>query len=291
MALSDPKHNDSTRKNVEQAVSRAILNRIRLESIDKNDFASWIASLPLPLPSRNHALRMLRLRQDEGITFADRLQQAAGEEVIIETELTLDDITKWFVENPEGTISRFLEEQEENIIVTEMQRRSQERWSGLGRCFVIALLRSDTPEGNSQVRDLIQQIWNHTPEFLGEAIQREYVQVSPGRDFSYEMGANNLPEYILDLLMEGSRVSVPQVLALCDSPKAGEILEKWVNSTSLGNKPPQLERYWEIWKTRHALRQKKMEVFQELLAGKISPDDLLFPTPSWIWTDGEYVQQ
>jgi hypothetical protein len=291
-ALSDPKHNDSTRRSVEEAVSRAILQRIRLESIDKEDFASWIASLPLPLASRNHALRMLRLRQDEALTFADRLQQAAGEEVQIETELTLDDVLKWFAENPEGQISKFFEEHEENISVTEIQQRSREKWAGLGRCLVIALLRSDTPEGNPQIHDAIQQIVQHSGPIFQEAMVAGYVMATPGRMGTYESpGSNNLPDYILDMYKETSDVSesIASILALCDSPKAGEILERWSEMASPGT-TPRIERFLETWKTHATLRQKKVEIFQALVTGKMSPDDLLFPSPAWVWRDGQYVQ-
>jgi hypothetical protein len=34
-----------------------------------------------------------------------------------------------------------------------------------------------------------------------------------------------------------------------------------------------------------------MSVFEDLIAGRIIPDDLLLPQPSWVWKDGQYVQK
>jgi hypothetical protein len=340
-ALSDPKHNASSSASVNIAVSSAVFGRIDRESIDKDEFAAWVASLPINQSSKNLALRLLRLRQDEAQTFADRLQQTAGQRVLIDTDLTLDDFTKWFDENPEGNLFKFIEEHEEDIVVTEVQdRRGMYDYSSLsffaldsfshsfGRMdyyqqqfnlpegIVLTLLRSDTLEGDSQVQDLIRRIWKHTPQLIEGAIATDYTSVNLRRDGGehsgrhfYDAGSNSVPEYILDLYLAevpkkeaetsdkavavlgipGASGVMPGILALCDSPKSKEILEKWIGEATAIAKP-RLERCLEIWKARSNLRATKMEIFQELLSGKISPDDLLYPEPAWKWKDGAYVQ-
>ena len=325
-ALSDPKHTDSSRRNVERAVIAMIFGRIDREYLDKDEFAAWVGSLPIDASSKSLALRTLRIRQDGDQTFEDRLQQAAGRGVLIETELTLDDMTQWFADNPEGTLDQFLEEQEENISVSKLEdsnpyefRRSfsyssgidsydyameehrvrqQQGWHGLPVCFVRTLLRSDTPEGDPQVRELIRRIWSADSGFFGHSyihnvLTTEYVSADlRGQSRFFVTGSNNVPEYILDLILEhGSSVitvDLALILALCPSPKAGEILEQWMEA---GESPvTQVERSLEFWRTRNALQQRRVEIFGELLAGRMSPDDLLLPQPPWVWQDGQYVQ-
>jgi len=332
-ALSDPKHNDSSRYFVQAAVSWAVFKRVNREEVDKDDLSAWVASLPISASSKNLALRTLRIRDDENLTFADRLQQAAGEHVLLDTELTLDDLTNWFAENPDGRLDKFIAEQqqEENITVSgdRNQRdvyyqpsffgnialaRSEYGTSSrpLPLCFVLALLRSDTPEGDPQVRDLIRQIWKSTPELVEEGIQNEYrmFAFSGGNRQGYNpfdddsaplavgFGSLHLPDYILDLYLEDSdgesdKVrqggAIASILALCDSPKAGQILER-LASVQTENKTQFYERNLQTWQIRNAMRRIKMEIFQDLLSGRMSPDDLLLPQPAWVWKDGEYVQ-
>ena len=342
-ALSDPKHHANSRGEVERAVVRAIFGRINRETIDKDDFSIWVSSLPIPASSKNLAQRMLRIRSDKPLTFADQLQQAAGRGALIETDLTLDDVVQWFTDNPEGSLTKFFKEQEENIMVTEMPDgtyikttygfgpwdvgsavgRDYEKWQGLPHSFVLALLRSDTPEGNPQIRELIRKIWERDWHFVESAIATEYGSVS--FDFqrqrlndAIEVGSIYLPEYIMDLYLSAKRIpngfifignepvytgwssNMASTLAVCESPKAKEILEKWLNETNaeenvlmeeaVREAKRSLERCLEIWQTRNELRQRKMEVFQDLVAGRMSPDDLLLSQPAWVWKDGKYVQ-
>jgi hypothetical protein len=330
-ALSDPKHTDSSRRNVEWAVFSAIFQRINREEIDRDEFAAWVASLPINASSKSFALRMLRVRHGEGLTFADQLQRAAGRHVQVETELTLDDVLEWFAEHPGGTLSQFLTEQDENITVSNMSERMRQNvrlsgvdfddgrmggmlvthgdgshWEVLPSIFVRALLQSDTPEGNPQTRELIRRIWAQNSFLVEHAIAAEYGM----RDhrlrqnaFALDGGSIHLPEYILDLYLspenaDGAELSrtnnswhaLASIMALCESPKAGEILERWVEQAPSGTVRQQTERNLEIWRTRNTLRQMRMEFFQDLIAGRMHPDDLLLPGPPWVWVDGQYVQ-
>jgi hypothetical protein len=120
-----------------------------------------------------------------------------------------------------------------------------------------------------------------------------------------DIGSVHLPEYILDLYSSpeqetevdgkmvkvnmADRVSASAMLALCDSPRAEEILAKWASEATAAWKL-RAERFLEVWRIRNALRAKKMEFFQDLVAGRMTADDLLLPQPSWVWKDGEYVQ-
>ena len=336
-ALSDPDHNEYSRRMVENAVSGAIFQRIRREGVDKDELSAWVASLPLPAASKSLAQRTLRLHNDQPLTFADQLQHAAGQ-VLVETELTFDDVFQWFADNPEGSLSQFLEEQEENIMVSEMSnrnnsyrasypgftideetfmdRRNYGQWGGLEQCFITALLQSDSPEGDPRVRELVKRLWldASTHAIVEQAIGSEYGTVNSRRNESaVDFGSLYRPEYILDLYLsagttDGSeeageqrprppinfnRADLAQTLALCDSPKAGEMLEKWANAPVPPGAvaSPRIKRCLEIWQTRNALRQRKMEVFQDLVAGRMSPDDLLLPQPAWVWKDGKYVQK
>lgn len=314
--LSDPKHTDQSRELTNRAAFNAILFRVNRKETDKDELARWVSSLPMKASSKSLALRMLRLRRNENKTFADRLQQAAGQRALIETELTLDDVTKWFAEHPDQGVGRFLGEQEEAITVGEVFDWANRGnlssymtpvigedgvqqyafWGELPKCFVLALLRSDTPEGDPKVRAVIKQLWDHSPADVELAIATEYGQVNPLRygESYHDTGSANLPEYLLDLMeSQSSNARTPELattLALCESPRVGKILEKWLESASATAKP-RIERSLEIWRTRNTLRQKRMELFQNLVTGKTTPDELLLRQPPWTWKDGRYVQQ
>ena len=326
-ALSDPKHTELSRRELERSVMGAIYLRMDRPDIDRDELASWIASLPLPASSKSRAQRFLRFRPHEAMSFADQLQHAAGRQALIDTELTLADVFQWFAENPEGNVVQFLAELHEDMMVSEGEPRdmmflrsglwntptaigrvddSESRWGNLPQWFVLALLRSDTAEGNPQIRDLIRHLWKHDRSTLEEVIVNEYGgllrPLQPRRE-TFETGiASNVPDYILDLYFHEGEVvpSGPQmmvsgfsfasVLATCDSPKAGLILEKWVAGSEGTAMRPQLERLLETYRARSALRQRKMEVFRDLAAGRVHPDDLLWQQSPWVWKDGEYVQ-
>ena len=246
------------------------------------------------------------------------MQQVAGQEVLVETELTLGDIVQWFVNNPEGTINQFLTEHAEAISTNALfdgRNRPHfqdsfavgfdgeiifEDWSGNRRGvqtspqtnLVRAILRSDTPEGDPQVHDLIRLIWERSPDLINEAVLAEYGTFTMQRGALVQGGgSHNLPDYLLDLYLETSNVhlEIAQILAMGDSPKAGEILERWAPMVSDTSRQ-RLERMLEHWQIRNTIRQIKMQVFQDLVAGNMSPDDLLLPQPVWVWRDGRYVQ-
>ena len=303
-ALSDPKHTDSSRREVNRATYRAVSLHINRKDVDKDKLSAWVASLPLNESLKNLALWRLRIRDEDTLTFADQLMKAAGQQVLIETELTLDDVVQWFEANPEGDLLKFLEEQEENILVIkepDNRRRYSFDVSGesdagdkFPNIFVRALLQSDTSEGKPQVHDLIRRLWKRNFQIVEQAIDAEY-SMSSGRSFWGERrGPNDLPDYILDLFLPEDGGAFPKVewskgLAECDSPKAGEILERWSKEASVIAKP-RIERNLELWQTRSALRQKKMEFYREIISGRMHPDELLLPQPPWVWKEGEYVQ-
>lgn len=333
-ALSDPDHNDTSRELLNRAVFNAIYYyRIRNKNIDKGELAQWVSSLSLNPPTKNLALRLIRIHDIEVKTFADRLQQAAGQQALIETELTLDEVTKWFAEHPDQGLFRFLADHEESITVsgvfqhenlsfstallsTSMSSTSTVNttvavtwndkdevyqyamWNELPSCFVLALLRSDTPEGDPKIRATIRQIWKQDQDraYIEQAIEREYGTINPVHFAESDTGSVNLPDYIFDLCESVElKPIVPwhyplvTTLALCDSARAGELLEKWHAEASESNKK-QLERCLEIWRTRNELHRGKMKLFRDLVADRMKPDDLLLRQAPWVWKDGRYVQ-
>ena len=326
-ALSDPNHDDTTRELTNRAVFNAIMTRIYHPDTDKDELAAWVSSLPLKPTSKNLALRMIRIRGDNAKTFADRLQQAASHQVLIETELTLDDVVKWFEENPKKGLVEFLGEHEDAITVSDVfdnknmnfgtfsvpitsfaeletiapgtviETQQYAIWGDLPKCFIRALLRSDTPEGDPKIRALIRQLWGTSLHYVAQAVQSEYGMVNPLRygDSFNDTGSANLPDYLLDLcenigIQPGNDgFGLSTTLALCDSPKAGALLEKWAAEVHTSAKP-QFQRCLEIWRTRNVLRQKKKELYHDLVADRITPDDLLLKQPPWVWKDGRYVQ-
>ncbi len=283
--------------------------------------AGWVSTLPIKPGPKNLLLRTLQFKRNDAKSFADHLQQVAGMRALIETELTLDDVTKWFADHPDAGLGHFLAGHEETLYVSEafestngiafmvndvrmddgsVVMENYSAWVDLPVCVVRALLRcdGDTPEGAPATRAAIKQICTTSQSIVEQAIQAEYGGVDLNwrrhADFS---GASSihLPEYLFDLIEKMPHFSdldgfpMAATLALCDSPRAGDTLEKWHENADRVTKP-RTERFLETWRTRNLLHKKRMEFFHDLAVGRLGPDDLLTKQPSWTWKDGRYVQ-
>lgn len=303
-ALSYPKLSENTRELLNRAVFNVVLFRSRMKEVDKEELADWVSTLPLKTSVRDLLVRFILIRRDGAKSFADRIQEAAGSNTLIDTDLTVEDMTRWFDEHPEGHFSTFLEDVEDRILIEEQfgNRNSQSMVSNSGEfsfqstqpvfvpdCILKALLKTDTPES----RKLIQLIWKQNEPLVVRAIAIQYGCRKIDLGNEYYLQTIDLPEYLLDL-MEGSGGPwiadnlLTSGLALCELPKAGKLLEKWAESDNKTLRQ-QAQQALEVWRVRDKIRQGRMELFNDLVAEKIRPDDLLYPTPSWIWKDGRYA--
>ncbi len=320
-AQSDPKHDDQSRREVERAVVEDMLRlRIFNDEVDKTELGHWVATLPLPPRQKSLSLGMIRARNENTATFADKLQKNAGFVTLIETDLTLEEVTAWFAAHPKSGLKDFCDEHEDRLTASYDNSSGQsmvqgigaqgEAWgadAGLWVGIIRTLLQSEQAENVSEtekanIRAVVKQLWNSDAgAHVIRAIQQEFGPSNLDSllylNSDYRLGAAKLPDYLLDLIEEaaslgteyGGSLDLGSTLALCDSPRAGKILEMWLGTVSAAQKP-RWERYVEIWQTRNTLRQKRLELFADLVSGQLSPDDLLLKQPAWHWKEGKYVQ-
>jgi hypothetical protein len=312
-ALSDPELSSDSRRLLNSTVGQIIVRRINREHLDKNELRIWVESLPLQQSLKGLLVRMIRTKSGGTKSFSDFLEEAAGYKFAIETNMTADEVTRWFAENPKGTINEFCELFTENFVFSPMDnifKQSLNQYipepatkisvvdivgkTDLNRYLIRALLKTNTPE----TQKTIKQIFNNDPNghnLVLESIQREHgviqtniedVPSSYGSGFSVE-----LPDFVFEILdkindLEGRSWSY--ILFSCSSPKAGQLLEKWSHTENNKWKPIFLS-HLEHWRKQSEIRNRDKQLFYDLVEDKILPDDLMVPPTSWVWKNGQYV--
>jgi hypothetical protein len=207
--LANPKYSESNRNRLNLSVLKIIFERIDREEVDKNGLDVWVASLPIPQRFKNVLIQKIRLKSNGSKSFSDLLQQAAGFEMLIETQITADDVNHWFAKNPDGTLDKFFQafenefELSEGIITKESYGNRTKlidginvtenfdykfgdvqtwydmdgKFSGtdnLNRYLVTALLQTDTPETQKTIKQLCNNhegLWFVLQVIAGESWQ------------------------------------------------------------------------------------------------------------------------
>jgi hypothetical protein len=336
--LSDPKlqrtNTDAEKLNttIYRMLSERIL-RMNKEETDKEELKVRITSLPLKQTVKDSLLHIIHWENNKkennietNSSLTNILQRAVGNEAIIRTRKTIEDVNHWFAENPNGTLQQFFQtfendfelellkennvqkKSEHNVLNLRPMFSGQEDFIGtkfyLPQYLVIALLEMNTPE----IQKTIKQLCNNEVDreivltaislkFLSENIRLGDIRMSPFeymRFYTIEylyFGIIDYPDYILDIfetLTEVERTEFISKLLLCPSPRAGQILEKWLQTEDkiLNQK---IDHVLKIRQKRKMIREETKKLFYELVEEKIIPDDLLVPQTPWVWQDGKYV--
>jgi hypothetical protein len=242
--------------------------------------------------------------------------------------MTVEDVIRWFTENPNGTVSEFCKVFAGDVVFSTVNNPQKGRVrhvvhssekseiemneGHLSTYLVGALWKINTPETQQIIKQLLNNTDNHNnilASFYRE-IDHEFVQFRMAKTgdvndyLTFRDISEELPDFIFDILEIKNTENSPQgimfikkettwspILALCLSPRAGQILEKWANAEE-DNKQKQIYlRDLEIWRKRKEIQEQNKELFHKLVEGKILPDDLLVPLAPWVWKDGQYVQE
>lgn len=309
-ALSYPKLSEKTREELNWYVVNAVFTRTRFKDVDCGELADWAATLPLKPTIRDALVRSILFRGRSPKTFAEQIQATTDYHILIDTDLTIEDMADWLKEHPAASLLDYLEAREDRIQVEYLRENKNTfsvqyaagwdnsvstSFSGVvsdvpsSEYVVRALLKTDSPES----RSVVGRIWRTDEAFVARLIALHYgFRVVDLSDANY-LQTIDLPEYLLDLFDRSVSTwvienSLAPGLSLCESAKAGKLLEKWAGSDGkeIG---PQTHKALEVWRIRDSIRRRHMELFEDLITEKIRPDDLLIPTPPWIWKDGRYV--
>lgn len=313
-ALSDPKLVKREKDVLTALVVSVVYDRLRRTHSDKGDLLSWVQSLPLDGESRDWLVSLFHHYKGQQLSLSDYVQQSAQGHFFTDIPALVENMSRWFEENPDHDLldylaahirpeqsktptligpygKNILNPSDHGIIIDSNGNQYETQFI---RQIIEALLEVDTPES----RDLIRRIWKNQQSLVFDAIAKgRYFYFFPRDGFHfYDFQSITIPEYLLDLMEESSgeffgydTSPAAPLLAMCESPRAGKILEKWSES----EQPLFRERsQWalKIWNGKDRIRKDRMELFEGMIQGKIRPDDLLPPETPWIWKDDRYVQ-
>ncbi|GHT21946.1 hypothetical protein FACS189419_03710 [Planctomycetales bacterium] len=316
--LSKPNLQKMQQKELERSVGTAVFERLRIldsqrfaangvevnfNKVDAAALTKRVEALPLSSDVKQYYLKRLALAVGEPETFAEMLQLCGGVEVTFETTLTLDDVNKWFAENPNKSSESFLiamQKEGKLKIKTDNDHRKSYFYTGgqagdvtrLTKGLFDALLKWDTPES----RKTVEALWENAAKGDQIGLLTAFQDKIQGQQTGAI--AAELPDWFLDLLQTAEEKGVAGLLFGRDeglnyhledgvSPKIGEMLTKWSKSENrrLAADAADALRNWNF---HRELENNKKQWFADLIAGKITPDDLLPPEPKWTWTDSGY---
>jgi hypothetical protein len=305
--LSEPKLLNTQRKALNQVVTEVILNRISRENIDKNELAVWVASLPLPQLSKDYFIQNIRWKSGEPKSFSNFLDEAASRfHYSVATKMTVDEVNRWFAENPNRTLEEFYETFAENFVITQTSDRPTRRYAttisdktgeeikygdSLRTFLIMALLKINTPE----TQKTLKQIFKNDIHFVLNASYQEFrfgITDITNLGVYFLDFSREIPDFVLDVIAtqdEMVGMTWAPILATCPSPKVEQILEKWTHTKNNAWKQIFLNPL-KTWRKRKEIQEHNKEMFHNLVEEKIIPDDLLVTPNPWIWKDGKYVQ-
>jgi hypothetical protein len=296
-ALSDPKLRDNSREWLQKTVYEIILERLRLgygmrQTSDRKsalkEYAAWISSLPLTSERQKALLQYLRYSEQmqvQPLTLANLMQRAAGLDYTMETEKTAEYVNGWFAEHPQGTLTEFFKEHEGGFVLLPRYGRDSRRASSISayQCLVYALLKIDTPE----TRKTIRRIWENDQPVVWTMMRKilRLDQQNVVEEITVE-----IPDFYFDLFSTMDTEGCLHLMygfTMSASPKAGELLKKWTQSESQKVRESASDCL-EQWQTAQQVREKKKELYHDIVTEKIGSDDMLLPQPVWRWNGKEY---
>jgi hypothetical protein len=314
-ALSDPKHSESSRDKLNHSVLQAVSDRIDRKEIDKNELAVWVRSLPLKQMVKDILLRKIHLTRDGVKSFADLIELASHFTVLVDTNITVAEVNRWFEENPKKTLHHFYQEFREefryqrnsyanndDIVINSysisLKNQSSVDIDEISVYFVTALMQTETPETQKTIKQLYKDEIGR--KAVLSAIKRKFslqtiIQDNIIRHIDYSTDypdySTDYPDFIYDifetLYEQEEKKDLASSLALCSSPRAEQILEKWSQENQTGKQ--HFISNLENWRKQKKLQEQTKKLFHELVEEKITPDDLLPPQTPWVWKENKYV--
>ena len=283
--------------------------RKEFDGADNEEIAEWIESLRVAGQYKTEALRELRQPPEVVETLGQNIITNDGSPVYTLTEASL---LAWIKKNPDRMIEDLLVELDPDLL----DSAESLKWLVLGGVIrlnkpeakeIISLLWKK-PENRDEILVLLHGIYTPAPSVsyrLDELRQEQQTRLNqqirlPGTytnvnrlTFDAVVSAT-LPEYFVALFDElddpKTCVGLTSLLLSVETPDALALLTKWSESDSSWLKRHASESR-ELLSLRLKLKDERRRLFNDLVSGKITPDDLLLPTKPFIWDGKQYVEK
>ena len=253
-------------------VERFISSRIDAPGIDQDRLADWILHWP-PIPDEAKVEALLRMRTPKAAL--DLYHLASMKPHLIED--AVDKLTR----DPNPHCDDFL-------IRVFRESFYGRRHVESPHVLYKALARLDTPAIHAFVEDM----WNKWEEDGWKNLIGEKKELVWG--FAHSNWDGPGMEWMVELLApltgEEERWGGMRLLAKIGSPEAWDLLDAWAQDGS----PAMKDRARDIAeksRERHAEEQERIQLAEDLIAGRIKPDDLLPPQKAYVWNGDDYVEE
>ncbi len=280
--------------------------RLKFDGANREELIDWIEGLHIEGRYKTDALRILRKLPDS--------EETLGQSIILESPLTQKlteaSLKAWIEKNPDRMLEDLFVDMDpaltddaemlKPLLIEKVIRRNKSEAKE-----IIGLLWKN-PDYRNEIIRTVQKICG-TAEFaleydaLGSPKVRRvrlpgtYVDMNLAEgDFKRIKPEKKLPEYFVALFDEPTDpkvcVGLPSLLADVETPEAVALLKKWSSSSSSLLKRRATESL-DILSARMKLKEDRRKLFADLVAGKITPDDLLLPTKPFVWDGEKYVRK
>jgi len=277
--------------------------RMNFDWTDRKEIAEWIESLRVEGRHKTFALQKLRTLPEEEKT----LGQSVVSDGLLTQKLTEASLLEWIERNPDRMI--------EDLLV-ELDPALLDEAETLKPFVLEKVIRRNKPEAGKIIRLLWKQSENRdeilkavqevsgsitVTTFDADGNPRERRVRLPGTYTSLNLAdggfqsikpKERLPEYFVALFDElddpRTCVPLPSLLSDVETPEALALLTRWSASDSslLARRASESLEHLSL---RMKLKDDRRRLFNDLVAGKITPDDLLLPTKPLVWDGERYV--
>lgn len=306
---------------VEPILTAYAESRNNMEWINRQELARWIRSLDIDARHKTQALGCLSLSENnpdlllfilEGKSFQKDRRNAMG-------RFSLKEVERHLQEYPDGGLDDAIRTVlDENASETDAQRARDaflvHSMRELGETFVRG--QWSDPTRREQILELIRIRYSTTyyydkqkkyREQAGDARWEEFFylpgnMISIGRNESYfyvsrfpgTMTQGRSRDYLIPLFDELENpedcVYLPDIIFGSAAPEARRLLEKWGRSSNVQLRT-NAERVLGWMEYREKLHKEGRRIYEDLVAGRIVPDEIIPSPMAWTWDGKVYVTE
>jgi hypothetical protein len=309
----------------EKLLVTLVRNRLDSDWIDKNELHHWVESLNIAGRDKSNALQLIQNASFKRVKYeCEMLKTKSGEKFDIEKlrawlrnhpDKPVDELIDTFV--PHDDILNFFRGVKHSFLrdltihdFTEAEDLARRLWKepadrGIvmgtaGGLFTQSPLLEFSDRNPFLFYQSVQQGERHRIDLPGRSqvfqIPGSYQSVIRSQDGKLDSTPSNrlksLPNYFVSIfseLTEAQECIVPAtILKYSESSEAVTLLERWQGSENVQLKQT-AEKSLSMIKSRVYLHENRRRIFNDLVSGKMTPDDILPKPEAFVWEEEKYV--